>query len=151
MDSCPAQQKISIAVKALAASLKIHFVLRYIIAYCFGFFLALRYLFSYLLEFTGLYRKNNRTLSCWEALLHDPNRCPQLFLFSKTDELTGYIGIEECIQQRLELGVKVHSICWDDSAHVLHFRQHRESYIQNCMSFLDSCLESSSEACACDI
>ena len=139
LDSCPAHRKISVAVKALLASTRnIFFLLRYTLVCFFGVYLAIQSMFTCALEMVGV--KENTQTNYWQALLADQNRCPQLFLFSKTDEIVSYYSVEEFIQHRLNLGVKVHSICWDDSPHVQHFRHHREAYMQNCTSFLNSCL-----------
>ncbi|MRC56982.1 DUF829 domain-containing protein, partial [Bacillus thuringiensis] len=39
-------------------------------------------------------------------------------------------------------GRDVKSVCWDDTGHVQHFIEHRETYIKTCHDFLDFCMGS---------
>ena len=74
------------------------------------------------------------------ALLKDPARCPQLYLYSKADTLIGYKDVESHIVGREALGVKVFKVCWENSAHVAHLMMHRDVYIKSCLDFIEFCL-----------
>lgn len=55
-------------------------------------------------------------------IFQDKARCPQLFLYSRADKLINYNDVEYFVAERQKLGVPVVTKCWDDSAHVQHYR-----------------------------
>ena len=72
----------------------------------------------------------------WQYMYDEPSRWPQMYLYSKKDEIVDYKYIDSIVEHRKSLGVKVTAQCWEDSAHVAHIRQHRESYLNLCSQFL---------------
>ncbi|KAL6062128.1 hypothetical protein QOT17_012378 [Balamuthia mandrillaris] len=67
-------------------------------------------------------------------------RCPQMYLYSTADHLIPYQQIEAIIQAQKDAGLDVCSKRWTDSAHVNHFRMHKEEYCDAVNSFLKDCL-----------
>ena len=70
----------------------------------------------------------------------DPARYPQLFLYSKTDEICPWRAVDDVVEARRKRRVEVQQVCWDDSSHCFHLISHREEYIQNCQDFVQGCL-----------
>ena len=118
----------------LSAAKERHFILRYLTALVLLLLLYFKVIIAYIL------RKPIGNDYFWEAMKKDPANCPQLYLYSKADEIVSYLAVEEQINSR-KARVKVLSVCWDDSGHVKHFCVHRESYIKNCLDFIDMCME----------
>lgn len=73
------------------------------------------------------------------SLLEDPARCPQLFLYSRADKLISFQDVELFMGERQRLGVPVLGKCWQDSAHVQHYRLYPEEYREMVYSFLSQC------------
>jgi len=76
----------------------------------------------------------------YESMKHFSNDCPELYLYSKGDNLIPYTDVDAMIEYRKKAGVTVDSMCWDDSNHAQHLRTHRESYMQQCISFVLNCM-----------
>jgi len=76
----------------------------------------------------------------WTCMCNDPATCPHLYLYSVQDKVVHQKEIEEMIAERRRRGVHVSTQCWDDSAHVMHFLAHRETYVTTCLDFLQRCL-----------
>ncbi|XP_047476357.1 transmembrane protein 53-like [Penaeus chinensis] len=74
------------------------------------------------------------------ALVEDKARCPQLFLYSRADKLINYNDVEYFVAERQKLGIPVVTKCWDDSAHVQHYRVHPDAYSSSVYSFINMCL-----------
>ena len=64
-------------------------------------------------------------------------RSPQLYLYSKADQLISYEEVRGFIEERRQDGVKVTEKCWEDSPHVAHFRMHPEEYGRHVRAFID--------------
>lgn len=73
----------------------------------------------------------------WSAIKKDPSTCPQLYLYSKADELISYLDIEEHINARRSRNITVRTICWPDSPHVAHLLKYRELYVKSCQDFIE--------------
>lgn len=65
---------------------------------------------------------------------------PQLFLYSKADDVILDRDVEEIATAREKIGCDVTKICYDDSPHVQHFRTYRESYVSAVSSFVAKAL-----------
>ncbi|XP_013787624.1 transmembrane protein 53-like [Limulus polyphemus] len=83
----------------------------------------------------------------WDNLIDEPGKHPQLFLFSKADDLCPYKTIEDFIQWRKKHGVDVTSVLWEDSKHVRHLEEHEEDYTSHIVNFLEHCLSHQREMC----
>ncbi|ELT88305.1 hypothetical protein CAPTEDRAFT_89782 [Capitella teleta] len=138
IDSAPAEHSISVAMKALRASLKLNSILKYFIMALFLMVVCIQTVMGFVMCLAGL--KSSESLQ--ETLVRDNTSCPQLFLYSKCDEICSYLTVENVMQARIKSGVDVRSLCWLDSPHVAHLKVHREAYITQCLQFIDHCLDS---------
>ena len=136
-DSAPGIVSSRRAAQAMVASMQIHSIFKMLLSTFYAFYLTLMGTFRGFLKSLGM--QPSPRPSVWEDIVNDPSRCPQLFLFSKADELISYKDVDECIAERQALGVDVQQMCWEDSAHVAHLRSHREAYMAECYRFLDFC------------
>lgn len=136
LDSCPSEESPLIAARALRSSIRMNFIISYIVTFLFMLFVLAKNVFNEVRRLVGKEDKSD----FFTAILEDPNRCPQLFLYSKGDDIVKYEGVESYIAKRKSVGVNVTQQCWDDSPHVQHFRHHREAYITSCTLFIDECL-----------
>ena len=140
-DSCPGKRRILKAVKAFMASLRVNIILRYLFG--FGLLLmmtAVKIIISLFPHFSTL----KKPFLLYEELVEDEARCPQLFLYSSKDDIVLQCDIEEFISHRRKLGVKVWTMCWEDSNHVAHLLTHREAYTNQCKHFVNYCLQQAS-------
>lgn len=137
-DSSPGRRRIASGMRAiLAASKQSTFI---------KFFTVLVFIHLYVLQFVKLRVKRILHLaanesSLWDDLENDKSTCPQLYLYSRADDIISYLDIEEMTASRKQHGVDVQRICWDDSGHVAHLVKHREPYIKACLDFIDYCVE----------
>lgn len=76
-------------------------------------------------------------------LQSEENRCPQHFIYSKTDDLIAYRDVEYFSDVRKSKGVTVTSLCYEEGEHVKHYSQHKDSYINSVCNFLNRCLNGS--------
>ena len=76
-----------------------------------------------------------------DAIKNDPSKSPQLYLYSNADQMTTADDVTEIVKYRRENGRAVQSVCWEDTEHVHHFNEHRETYIKHCYDFMDMCME----------
>ncbi|XP_022087294.1 transmembrane protein 53-like [Acanthaster planci] len=70
----------------------------------------------------------------------DRSRYPQLYLYSKTDDICDWRGVEDVVEARRKKGSEVQQVCWQESPHCAHLLAHRDEYIQNCQDFVQGCL-----------
>lgn len=66
---------------------------------------------------------------------------PQLFLFSKDDDLAPYQDILAFIEERKKRGVNVEYRLWEESQHCGHLRNYPEEYSELVNKFIDEVLE----------
>lgn len=137
-DSCPGRRGSALrSAKVYAMITKHPAIVKYVLALFIFVYFAVRRLVNSIL---GAFRTGSSDSSeLWTALENDPNRCPQLYLYSRADELISFRHVEDQIEARKRTGIKVFSRCWDDSVHVAHLMTHRESYIKSCHDFVDYC------------
>lgn len=76
----------------------------------------------------------------YNDMIYYQDGCPELYLFSKADELVSASDIQNLIERRRMQGVDIDFVAWDDSPHVQHLQEHRESYVSQCHDFLRKCL-----------
>ncbi|CAL1291013.1 unnamed protein product [Larinioides sclopetarius] len=133
-DSCPAKVRASGFVRATLAMTDGSLVKRYMIAFVALVRAMILGVYSALLSFfTG---KINYYL-LWNALLEEPNICPQLFLFSKTDNVCCWDTIQEFADYRKKKGVDVKVVLFEESEHVKHLVKYRDEYLNHVYSFID--------------
>lgn len=104
-------------------------------------YLAFLGVLEYAASFIWKQQREMFRVGLWKSLAEEPLRCPQLFLYSKADEICSYLSIQQFLEHRRKRGVPVHSIRWEDSPHVGHLVAHTEAYTQNVHNFLDECLK----------
>ena len=73
-------------------------------------------------------------------MVASPIPTPQLFLFSKSDDLAPYQDIFDFAEKRKTKGVDVDYILWDKSPHVAHFKKHENEYREKVHDFLEKCI-----------
>jgi hypothetical protein len=74
-----------------------------------------------------------------EAMATGPTDGPELFVYSKTDKLVDYAYVEEVAVRRTELrGAAVSKLCFEDSPHVGHLREHPEAYTARVAEWLEA-------------
>ncbi|XP_059840211.1 transmembrane protein 53 isoform X1 [Hypanus sabinus] len=81
------------------------------------------------------------SLSFYDALKAEPSRWPQLFLYSKADEIISYKDIERMIKARKLLNIEVQSMDFITSQHVSHFKMFPDKYSSKCISFFKRCIQ----------
>lgn len=69
-----------------------------------------------------------------------PWRCKQLVFYSKADLYSPHDDISDYIDARRERGVSVVSKCWENSAHVSHFKEHPDEYLKLLDDFINDCM-----------
>ena len=80
----------------------------------------------------------------YDDISHDRTRCPQLFLYSRADEIVPAADVAELVEARRRRGLQVKQVVWDDSPHVRHFTMHPEVYTDTCRHFAHACLAAAS-------
>lgn len=139
LDSAPSKVSIFTAVRASFRAIQVKLTwLRYPIAAFVFLVMSTVYLYNFIATLLGL--STTQRHSYYRAMKEDKARCPQLYLFSKADDLVPHKDVQEMVDYRKSKGIDVESICWDDSPHVQHLRVHREAYIAAVYNFLNKCL-----------
>lgn len=72
-----------------------------------------------------------------KGLTESPLSTPQLFLYSKSDDLAPYKDISDFINSRKIRGVKTMQMLWEDSPHVSHLKHDEVTYTRVLNEFLD--------------
>ncbi|GFT11771.1 transmembrane protein 53-A [Nephila pilipes] len=133
-DSCPAKVRPSGFLRATLAMTDGSLIKRYMIAFVALIRAMILGVYSAMLSFfTG---KINYYL-LWNALVEEPNICPQLFLFSKADNVCCWDTIQEFADCREKKGVDVKVVLFEESDHVKHLVTYREEYLNHVYSFID--------------
>lgn len=133
-DSCPAKVRASGFLRATLAMTDGNIFKKYAIAIIALFKAAVLGVYSALLSFfTG--KINYYRL--WNALMEEPNICPQLFLFSKADNVCFWDTIQEFADGRQKRGVNVKTVLFENSPHVKHLVTYREEYINHVYKFVE--------------
>ena len=86
----------------------------------------------------------NNWYDLYDDISHDRARCPQLFLYSRADEIVPAVDVAELVEARGRRGLRVKQVVWDDSPHVRHFTMHPEVYTDTCRHFAHACLAAAS-------
>lgn len=73
-----------------------------------------------------------------QAMFNGPNDGPELFVFSKADDLVDHKFVEEVIEKRrARPRAVVESLCFEDSPHVGHIKMYPEAYAAAVTAWLD--------------
>ncbi|XP_054716623.1 transmembrane protein 53-like [Uloborus diversus] len=133
-DSCPAKVKASGFIRATLAMTEGNLITKYMIALVALFRATVIGIYSAMLcFFTG--KINYYRL--WNGLMEEPNMCPQLFLFSKADDVCCWDTIQEFADGRKKRGVDVKAVVFEESAHVKHMVTYRDEYLKHVYNFID--------------
>ena len=100
-------------------------------------------LLSKILEIYGyiLYATSSTENDFRHAIENVQVTSPQLFLFSKNDEITSYKRVIDFIKLRKRKGVNVAYQLWDESKHVTHVKYHKKEYEKIVDNFFQNCLK----------
>ncbi|XP_054836423.1 transmembrane protein 53 [Eublepharis macularius] len=80
--------------------------------------------------------------SHYDAMLKQPSSWPELYLYSKADDVILASDVETMIEARRQRRIPVKAVDFVNSVHVSHFRAHPTLYVAHCTSFMYSCLDS---------
>ena len=139
-DSGPSPADLSTGAKAVMSSQpNMNIFVRYFLGMAFMLTYSVAWLYGKLLSVFGM-TYNIRHSNFWDKMKNDPSRWPQMYLFSRNDQIVPETSVREMANHRRSLGVDVLQQCWDDSDHVMHFRTHPEAYMKECYYFLELCL-----------
>ena len=103
----------------------------------------LNLLLGRILEFYGyiVYTTTNTEDNFRHAVENVEVTSPQLFLFSKNDEITSHKRVIEFMRLRKRKGVNVSYKLWDKSKHVTHAKYYEEEYKEILCNFTENCLK----------
>lgn len=82
----------------------------------------------------------------YDKMLYYQDYCPELYLYSKADEVIASCDVDNMVERRRMQSVDITVRRWDDSPHVQHLRTHKEDYMKQCYGFLTNCLQQSFES-----
>ncbi|XP_064415728.1 transmembrane protein 53 [Latimeria chalumnae] len=139
-DSAPGDKNVLGAIQALSLILtpSTNTVLRYLILAAF----AVLVLFLRILLYPATRRFNENH---YDAMKKDPSRWPQLYLYSKADQVIRSRDVERMLKLRQEQGVLVEAVDFASSEHVSHFRRFPKEYSARCVGFLKDCFQRASK------
>lgn len=139
-DSGPAVNTPLNVFRAIATTTRGNLIYRWIRGLVLMFVIIFAAVMEFLLSFVWSERRRIASHAMWTCLSKDPQRCPQLFLYSRADKICNYKSIKSFAEERRKCGVPVVEVCWEDSPHVKHFMIHRLEYIDRVVNFMDMCL-----------
>ncbi|XP_029804955.1 transmembrane protein 53 isoform X1 [Suricata suricatta] len=133
-DSGPGDSNVVGALRALAAILEHRpAVLRLLLLVAFAL---VAILFHVLLApLTALFHTH-----FYDRLLSAASRWPELYLYSRADEVVLARDVERMVEARLAHQVLVRSVDFVSSAHVSHLRDYPAYYTSLCVNFMHSCV-----------
>ncbi|ELW62155.1 Transmembrane protein 53 [Tupaia chinensis] len=76
----------------------------------------------------------------YDRLQDASSRWPELYLYSRADEVVLARDVERMVEARLAHQVRVRSVDFMSSAHVSHLRDYPTYYTSLCVNFMRSCL-----------
>ena len=79
----------------------------------------------------------SRRKTALKALSSPPTAVPQLFLYSRGDNIVHWSLIEQRLEEQRKRGVPVEAHVWEDSEHVRHYGDHPAEYERLVRQFLD--------------
>ena len=76
-----------------------------------------------------------------QSALEAPALVPSLWLISRVDSFTNAAEVEKMMIPRWEaLGIPCRRMCWEDTEHVMHFKDRKEEYVTCLEDFLETAL-----------
>ncbi|XP_048207106.1 transmembrane protein 53 isoform X1 [Perognathus longimembris pacificus] len=134
-DSGPGDSNLVGAVRALAVILEHRpAVLRLLLLVAFALVVVLFHILLAPLTslfHTHFYDRLQDSGSCW----------PELYLYSKADEVVLARDVERMVEARLAHQVRVRSVDFVSSAHVSHLREYPSYYTSLCIDFMHNCVQ----------
>lgn len=100
---------------------------------------AIRFFSKLMGYFVVYFNEDVKTFMC--KMEKSPLHTPQLFMFSKNDDLAPYKDILNFIEKRKSIGIDVEHCLWEDSDHVAHFKRHEREYREKVLNFYENCLK----------
>ncbi|KAL1501267.1 hypothetical protein ABEB36_006622 [Hypothenemus hampei] len=138
-DSAPGRRRIINLYRALTAIFEGNFLYNFSMSFIMTVFLSAIWLFE-LISSHFVARDTEHANNPFENLRIEKNRCPQLFIYSKNDDLIPHTDVESFAAYRRQLGVQVTTVCYENSLHVKHLPENRESYVSSVFQFVNKCL-----------
>ncbi|XP_027433846.1 transmembrane protein 53 isoform X2 [Zalophus californianus] len=133
-DSGPGDSNLLGALRALAAVLGHRpAVLRLLLLVAFALVAVLFHVL--LAPLTALFHTH-----FYDRLLDAASRWPELYLYSRADEVVLARDVERMVEARLAHRVVVRSVDFVSSAHVSHLRDYPTYYTSLCVNFMRSCV-----------
>ncbi|XP_069126972.1 transmembrane protein 53-like [Argopecten irradians] len=150
VDSAPGKRRLIKAAQAFALSTGNSSFMR--MAYFIGMVTYLFFLRIYLFLSRIFNRSTGITVnpySVYEYIKEDKARWPQLYLYSKSDEIIPHTDVEEIVNYRKDkLKLHIQSECWETSKHVSILREYPEPYANKCLMFVRDCLKEDGDEAA---
>ncbi|XP_026354046.1 transmembrane protein 53 isoform X3 [Ursus americanus] len=133
-DSGPGDSNLVGALRALAAVLEHRpAALRLLLLVAFALVAVLFHVL--LAPLTALFHTH-----FYDRLLDAASRWPELYLYSRADEVVLARDVERMVEARLAHRVLVRSVDFVSSAHVSHLRDYPTYYTSLCVNFMRSCV-----------
>ncbi|XP_037356401.1 transmembrane protein 53 isoform X2 [Talpa occidentalis] len=133
-DSGPGDSNLVGALRALAAVLEHRpAVLRLLLLVAFALVAVLFHIL--LAPLTALFHTH-----FYDRLLNAASRWPELYLYSRADQVVLARDVERMVEARLAHQVLVRSVDFVSSAHVSHLRDYPVYYTSLCVNFMRSCV-----------
>ncbi|XP_056389123.1 transmembrane protein 53 [Hyla sarda] len=138
-DSAPGNRNVLGSVRALNTVLapRTNFVLRYLALLLFAILVFVLRILLY--PATRFLHKNH-----YDAMKSDPSLWPHLYLYSHGDKIIAHSDIENMVDIRRRRHLPTHSVDFEKSEHVCHYRRYPERYAAICRSFLRDCVSKAS-------
>jgi len=125
-DSAPAYPSVETFIAALKSSgtIRNFFLLKVVEVVALCLYHAENFICNW------IFRKENRLLAYWNTLLKSSELFSrkQGFVYSSMDHVTDVVHLENFIRCRKAQGTEVSVLKFDDSSHVLHYRNHPVEY-----------------------
>lgn len=138
VDSAPGSGNVRGAVRALNATLgpKVNAVLKYILLTLFAVTVFLLRVVLY--PVTKYIHRNH-----YDAMRERPATWPQLYFYSRADQVIRNRDVELMVKALKEKGVPVDCYDFVTTSHVSHYRDFPEDYTTRCLAFLAECMNNS--------
>lgn len=135
IDSAPGSQNVRGALRALKITLgpKVNVLLRWFLLALFAITVILLRVVLY--PVTKYFHRNH-----YDAMLERPAPWPQMYLYSRADQVIRHRDVETMVRTLREKSLHVESFDFITPAHVSLFRDCPEDYSNRCRTFLTGCM-----------